>query len=240
MLASLEQYILVNSSDLLCGVVDPLKMTQLINLYGLSRAAAKMNHQIPYSPEAERILFHLLNETEWDLPSSRIHLESLKWLFQQEKISKPLSNQILKFCRSNSSNRTQIIIHGENNQIMNLQVISEMASSADNHVARLSVCLLIQLAEEESQEHDIISLVKFLAMITNIFPSASDQLCLHGIGHAIRTLYHNSSCGSSPEASMAMTYLMFNILQSVHPEALCNDEAWLAVTVKVLFKLSII
>ncbi|KAJ6956321.1 protein putative RECOMBINATION INITIATION DEFECT 1 [Populus alba x Populus x berolinensis] len=233
MLASLEQYILVNSSDLLCGIVDPLKMTQLINLYGLSRAAAKMNHQIPYSPEAERILFHLLNETEWDLPSSRIHLESLEWLFQQEKISKPLSNQILKFCRSNSSNRTQIIVHGEN-QIMNLQVISEMASSADNHVARLCVCLLIQLVEEESQEHDIISLVKLMAMIINIFPSASDQLCLHGIGHAIRTLYHNSSCGSSPQVSMAMTYLMFNILQSVHPEALCNDEAWLAVTVKLM------
>ncbi|KAB5569671.1 hypothetical protein DKX38_003464 [Salix brachista] len=237
MLASLEQYILVNSNDLLCGVVDPLKMTQLINLYGLSRAAAMMNHQIPYSPEAERILFHLLNETEWDLPSSRIHLESLKWLFQQEKISKPLSNQILKFCRSNSSNRNQIIVHGENNQTMNLQVISEMASSPDNYVARLSVCLLIQLLEEESQEHDIISLVKLLTMITNIFPSASDQLCLHGIGHAIRTLYHNSSCGSSPQVSMAMTYLMFNILQSVHPEALCHDEAWLAVTVKLMSSL---
>ncbi|CAK7348931.1 unnamed protein product [Dovyalis caffra] len=239
MLASLEQYILVNSGDFLCGVIDTWTMMPLVNLYGLYRGVAKMNYQIPYSPEAERIFFHLLKETEWDLPSSKIHLGSLKWLFQQEKISKPLSYQILKFCRGNSSNGTQIIVNRENSQIMNLQLIAEMASSTDNYVARLLVCLLIQLVEEESHEHDILLVVNLIAMVTNISPSASDQLCLHGIAKAIRTLYHNSSHCSSSQLSMAMTYLMFNILRSVHPEALCDDEAWLAVTVKPLSMISI-
>lgn len=235
MLASLEQYILINCSDLLCGVTDKLTMMQLVNVYGLYRGVAKMNYPIPYSPEAERILFQLVTENEWDLPSSRIHLASLKWLFQQEKISQPLSYQILKFCQINCSDGNQIIVHGENSQSINLKVIAELATSGDNYLPRLLVCLLIQIVEEENQEHDVISVLNLLTTVIDISPDALDQLCLHGIGNAIRTVYHNPNHSLSPQIFVAISHLMFNILRTVHPKALCDDEAWLVVTVKVPF-----
>ncbi|KAJ4845632.1 hypothetical protein Tsubulata_038344 [Turnera subulata] len=234
-LASLEQYILVNSRDFICGAPSTVTMMQLVNLYGLYRGFAKMNHQIPYSPEAERIFFHLFSKNEWDLPSSRIHMVSLQWLFQQEKISQPLSYQVLKFCQRNNPPRDpKIVVHDEASQTVNLQVIAALATTGDNYAARLVVYLLLHLGEGQSKEHDIIAVMNLLAEIIDISPGASDQLSLHGIGSAIRALCHHPSYSSSPQIFMAMSRLICKILFSVHPEALHDDEAWFALTVKLM------
>lgn len=194
-----------------------------------------MSCQIPYSPEAERLLFHLLTENEWDLPSAMIHSLSLKWLFQQEKISKPLSYQILKFCRSNSSLAIDNV-HGRSNETVNEKVIAELVAMGDNYGASLLVCLLIQLIEEEGEVHDIVSVMNFIATVTNIFPAASDQLCSHGIGNAISALCNSSTYFSSSDIFTAVSILIFNILRLVHPEVLSvsDEEAWFTVTKKVI------
>jgi hypothetical protein len=233
-LASLEDYLLVNCSDLQSGAVDSLAVMRLVNLYGLFRGLAEMRYQIPYSLKAEGILFQLMTENEWDLPSTGIHSVSLKWLFQQEKISKQLSYQILKFCRSDSSNGTDIVVHGRNDQVPYAQAIAELVAAGDNYGATIFVCLLIELAKNDGQEHDIISVVNLVETIINIFPDASEQLCLNGLGKAIYTLYYDSSHTYSPQILMATSILIFNILSLVRPEILIDDENWLAVIMKVI------
>lgn len=234
-LASLEQYILVNSGDIVSGGIDSLTMMQVLNLYGLCRGLAKVNYEVSHSPEAERILFHILTESEWDLPSAMIHPVAVRWLFQQEKICKPLSYQLLKFCRRNCSDGNQIIIHGDKSHIMDVQVIAELVVTGDNYAAKLLMCLLVQLSEEGAQKHDIVAVVNLIATVINIFPAASDQLCLHGIGNAILTVvYYNSSHSSSSEFLVAILLLICNILSSVHPEKLSDGESWLALSTKVL------
>ncbi|CAB4293776.1 unnamed protein product [Prunus armeniaca] len=231
-LASLEQYILVNSSDLQAGSTDPSTLMRLVYLYGLYRGLAKVSYQIPYSPEAERILFKILNENEWDLPSARIHPISLKWLFQQEKLSTPLSYQLLKFCGKNIGNG--IIVHGKNSHMVNISSIAELIAGGDNHGATLLVSLLTQLLEKEGHEHDIVSVVHLVGTIINIFPIASDQLCLHGIGSALRNLFCESTYTQSPQISTPVLVLIFKILCSVHHGTLSDDECWLAVTMKLI------
>ncbi|KAM3756392.1 hypothetical protein ACB098_02G108200 [Castanea mollissima] len=233
-LASLEQYLLVNSNDLQSGATDSLALMRVVNLYGLFRDLASMSSQIPYSLKAERILFQLLTENEWDLPCTIVHSVSLKWLFQQEKISKQLSYQVLQFCRSNISVGTDIIVHGRNDRVLNTQAFAELVATGDNYGATILVGLLIQLAKDEGQEHDIISVANLMQIIINIFPAASDQLCLHGIGKAIYTLYYDSSYASSPAILKATSVLSFNILSLVQPEILSDDEYWLAVTMKFM------
>ncbi|KAJ6956783.1 hypothetical protein NC652_007752 [Populus alba x Populus x berolinensis] len=80
-----------------------------------------------------------------------------------------------------------------------------------------------------------------MAMIFNIFPSASDQICLHGIGHAIRNSLSQFKLWFFPTGIHGlMTYLMFNISTiCAFLKALCMDEAWLAVTVKFTHRLSL-
>ncbi|OVA12984.1 hypothetical protein BVC80_1157g24 [Macleaya cordata] len=233
-LASLEQYILVNSSNFQCGLAHSMTLMQLVLLYALYRGTAKMSYQIPYSPEAEKLLFHLIIEKEWDLLSARIHPVALKWLFQQEKISRYLSHQILNFCRSNSPNGIQIIVHGNHNQKIDLQTIAELVAAGDNFGAKLLVSLLKQLQEEEGQTKNITLVMNLMAVIINILPDASDQLCLHGIGTAIHTLYYYSSYSSSPQIFVTCSLLMFNILRSVQPETLSDHEVWFLVTTKLL------
>ncbi|KAF8402166.1 hypothetical protein HHK36_013118 [Tetracentron sinense] len=233
-LASLEQYILVNNSNFLCGISDSVALMQLLHLYSLFRGIAKMSYQIPYSPEAEKLLFHLVVEKEWDLLSLRIHPTALKWLFQQEKISGPLSNQILNFCRFNSSNRTHTLGHGVNSQMIDTRAIAELVAAEDNFGATHLVSLFKHLQEEEGQEDDLTSVVNFMAEILNIFPAASNQLCLHGIDNAIHILYYYSSYSSSPQIFRNSSILIFNILRSVHSETLFDHEAWLPVTIKLL------
>lgn len=195
-----------------------------------------MSYQIPYSLEAERMLFHLLTEKEWDLPSAKIHPLSLKWLFQQEKLSKPLSYQILKFCRNNSSNVSNVVVHGKSNNSMNEEVIAELVAAGDNYGASVVVCLLMQRIEQEGQVPDIVSVLNLVATAINILPRASDQFCLHGIINAICALYNNSSYSSLPQILTAISLLIFNILRSVHPEvlSLSDEAAWLTVTMKVI------
>ncbi|KAK1593013.1 hypothetical protein Q3G72_034425 [Acer saccharum] len=232
-LASLEQYILVNSSNFQCGAADSLMMMWLVNLYSLHRSLAEMSYQIPYSQEAERILFHLVTQNDWDLPSAEIHPLSLRWLFQQEKISNAMSHQILKFCRSNSSNGTDVV-QWKSSQTINDKVIAELVAAGDNYGAALLVRLWIQLVEQEAPAHDIISVVNFMETTINMLPAASDQLCLHGIGNAIQALFYSSSYSSSTQTFTAVSFLLFNILRSVHPEVLSDDETWLAVTMKLI------
>ena len=229
-LASLEQYILLNQSEILGGVVEPLIMEVLVNLYGLYRGLAKISYQIPYSPDAESILFHLVAEKQCEFLSTRIHTTSLKWLFQQERICEYLSSQLLRWCR-------QCIVYG--NQIVDcndtetvkFRELAELVASGDNYAAKLLVCLLRELVEENGQEHDIILLLKTIAAITALFPAASGQLSLNGIAFAIQNIYHQHS--SSIEIFNVTCQLVFTILNSVNSESLSDDEAWITVATKV-------
>lgn len=224
-LASLEQYILLNSSDFHNWTTENLMVTRLVNLYSLLRVG-NMSYQIHYSREAEEIIFQLINNGEWDLLSARIHSVSLKWLFQQENIIKSLCYQILKFCRSYNLEGADIII-GNSNQTINVQTLAELVSTEDNYGARLFVCLLAHLFEEEGQEHDIISVLNLMVAMIHVCPAASDQLSLHGIGTTMRTWCFSTT------TFMPILILVFNTLSSVHPQTLSTDQSWVAVTMKV-------
>ncbi|KAL0340522.1 UNVERIFIED_CONTAM: protein putative RECOMBINATION INITIATION DEFECT 1 [Sesamum radiatum] len=180
-LASLEQFILLNSSDFLCCASESVTIELLVNLYGLYRGYAKLSYQIPYSPEAERILFQLLGDKDWDSLSTKIHLTSLRWLFQQEKLCKPLSDQILKFCRCNGSIGDNVVHNHEIHQKVNLHAFAKLITSGDNFGAMIFVCLLGELVENACQECDIISVLKACKEIIEIAPVASDHFCMHGM-----------------------------------------------------------
>lgn len=206
---------------------------RLLYLYGFYRGLAKVNYQIPYSPEAERILFQLVNDIEWDLFSARVHPVALKWLFQQEKFCEPLSDQILKLSRSTISYGSDITFHEKNSCIINVKAIAELVASGDNYAARLLICLLTKLVKEEVQENDIIFLVTLLTRILDISPAASDELFLNNIGNAIYIFFSEKNHIMSSQVSTSMLVLIFNIISLVHPETLSDDEIWLAVVMKV-------
>ncbi|PIA29814.1 hypothetical protein AQUCO_05800113v1 [Aquilegia coerulea] len=234
-LASLEQYILVNNDNFSSGLSDSVALVPLVNLYGLLRGTAVISYQtIPYSTEAEKVLFDLVLENELDLLSSRFHPVSLKWLFQQEKICMPLSKQILNFCRLNSINGNHIIVHGNNNHI-DIQAIAELVAFGDSLGAKFMVSLLMQLQEEEGQEEDITSVLNLMNTVLNIFPAASNQLWMYGIGREIQNLYYSLSYSSSDRIFKLCSLLMFNVLRSIEAETLFHhEEVWLPLIIKFL------
>uniref|UniRef100_A0A803LTJ2 Uncharacterized protein n=1 Tax=Chenopodium quinoa TaxID=63459 RepID=A0A803LTJ2_CHEQI len=227
-LTSLEQYMLANSSHLLFGAVDSIVVVYLLNLYALCRSFAKKNYQICYSSDAEKIYFELLEERDWDLSSFDIHPSSLKWLFQQEKFSKSLSCQILKLSRNSFSNDTLV-----NCGILNFRNIACLASLGDNLLPKLLVLLLKQLVGKDMLLEDVISLLHFISSIITIFPHAADQLCMHGMGSAVQNLCSDLLCSSSLENYMIVSRFIFFILCSVQSQTLYDDEAWLAVVIKL-------
>lgn len=232
MLASLEQYILLNSSDFHCRASHSVTIELLVNLYGLYRGFAKMSYQIPYSAEAERILFHLLAEYDWDSLSKRIHPMSLKWMFQQEQLCKPLSVQMLNICRSNSSNDNLSGLGYKMTQAVDLNAFAELIASGDNLVAVIFVRLLGDLLESDSQNQDAISVVTALMKIVEIAPVTSDQFCIHGIETVLQRIYnHSRYC--FPELLASTSDLVLTILRTVQPESISNSEAWTGMTMTV-------
>ena len=233
-LASLEDYILANANDFGHGVTNLSSVMRLLYLYGFYRGLAKVSYQIPYNPEAERILFQLVSKYEWDVVSARIHPISLKWLFQQDRFCEPLSDQIMKFCQSNILSCSHTTSHDKNSCIVNAQAIAELVASGDNYGARLLVCLLTKLVkEDEVQESYLISLVNLVTTIVNMYPAASDELCLNNIGNAIHNLFCEKNHKLSSEMSKPFLVMIFNLLSSVHSETLSDDEIWVAVIMKV-------
>ncbi|KMT14804.1 hypothetical protein BVRB_3g065300 isoform A [Beta vulgaris subsp. vulgaris] len=228
-LTSLEQFMLANSSHLLFGSADSNVIIYLLNLYALCRSFTKINYQICYSPDAEKIFFQLLEERDWDLSSCNIHPSSLRWLFQQEKITKSLSSQILKLCRNSGSNGTLV-----DSSVLNFQDIALLASVGDNLLPKVLVLLLKQCVGEDMLLEDVMSLLHFISLVINAFPHASDQLCMHGVDNAIQNLCSNMLCSSSLENDMIVSRFIFIILCSVQSQTLYCDEAWLAVIMKLL------
>lgn len=231
-LSSLEQFILLNGSDFVCVASASVTIELLVNLYGFYRGFAKMSYQVPYSPEAERILFQLLAEKAWDSLSTKIHLTSLKWLFQQEKLCKLLCYQILKFCRCNSLIGNNVLLDHETSQIVDLHVFAELITCGDNFGAMIFICLLGDLVENACQEYDIISVLKACTEMIAIAPVASDQFCIHGIDGVLENIYNFSAC-FSPKLFMDTSQLVFSILRSVHSESMSTNEAWVGIVVKV-------
>ncbi|GFQ06718.1 protein prd1 [Phtheirospermum japonicum] len=232
-LSSLEQFIILNNRDFFCGASSSVTMELLVNLYGLYRGFAKMSYQIPYSPEAEKILFHLLDEKDWDSLSTKIHMTSLRWLFQQERLCKSLSAQILKFCRCNSSIDDNLVIDHGTCRKVDLHLFSELITSENNFGATIFVCLLGDLVENASEDYDIISVLKACAIIIEIAPVASDQFCMHGIDGVLLNIY-NYSRYSFPDLFMATSQFAFGLLKSVHSESMPTGEAWVGITLKLM------
>lgn len=228
--ASLEQYILVNRTSL---ISDSPAILQLVNLYSLCRSLQNKRYQISYSLEAERLVFHLLNEYEWDLGSCDIHLESLKWLFQQENISKSLTYQIQKIAQNNLIGNEVHNVYGDGKQRSLTHWFAKLVSEGDNYAATLLVNLLTHLADKGEQENDVISVLNLMTTVVSKFPTASNHLSISGIGNAIYRLVCGLTDSSMKTSFATLLVLIFNILASVQPEVLKNDESWDAVFIKV-------
>ncbi|XP_028551944.1 protein PRD1 isoform X2 [Dendrobium catenatum] len=232
-LASLEQYILVNSNNFFCGTGDSLMLAQLVHLYGLYRGSQR-DEKMSYSPEAEKTLLNLLARDDLELFSFGIHPMALKWLFQQERIMTYLSNQILKFCRLSRANESQLIVYSYGSQTMNMQLISELVVSGDNYVAQLLVSLLREL-QGEGGEDDMICVLNTMTEILKKFSDASIQLCMHSFSGAIRSIYYSPNC--SPQLFSSCSLLVFHVLYTTSHNVLSQEGEWLAVTVKCLVEM---
>ncbi|KAD7478104.1 hypothetical protein E3N88_01240 [Mikania micrantha] len=230
-LASLEQYILLNSSEILGEFVKPLITEVFINLYSLYRGLAKITYQIPYSQDAENAIFHIVTGIQSETLSTRIHRTSLKWLFQQERICKYISSQILRWCRRCIVYRNQIVICNDI-EMAKFKEIAELVASGDNYGAKLVVCLLRELVEENGHEDDIILVLNMVSSVITLFPAASGQLCLNGISLAIQNVYHHHS--SSVEIFNSTCQLVFTTLQSVNSELLYDDNDWIKVATELM------
>ncbi|GER27846.1 protein PRD1 [Striga asiatica] len=236
-LSSLEQFILLNSSNFPCGASASVTIEVVVNLYGLYRGFAKMSYQIPYSLEAEKILFQLLAGKNWDSLSTKIHMTSLTWLFQQEKLCKSLSTQILKFCRCNSSIGDTVVINRNRQLKVDLNLLAELITMGNNFGAMIFVCLLGDLVENNSNDYDIISVLSVCTKIIEIAPVASDRFCINGIDLVLQSIYNHSS-QSFPELFIATCQFVFSLLRSVQPESMTSHEAWAGITVKLVDYLS--
>ncbi|XP_049932551.1 protein PUTATIVE RECOMBINATION INITIATION DEFECT 1 [Nymphaea colorata] len=227
-LASLEQYLLVNSFNISNGLAGSLTLTQLIHLYSLSRVAGN-EYQTPYCIEAEKILFQLMNRTNWDLFFPRIHKAAITWLFQQDGLTIPLSQQLLNSCRR--YNRLHAIDRGSIDEMSEVHIIGELVKSGDNSAARLLVFLVKRLVEL-NQEDEATAVIDVMTAIINMFPFASNQFLLNGIGDSIHNVYH--AADFSPRILLSCSLLFFNLLRPANPQLLSDQTAWLSITIKLI------
>ncbi|KAH7683029.1 Armadillo-like helical-containing protein [Dioscorea alata] len=228
-LASLEQYILVNSHNFSCETTDTILLTRLIFLYGLFKSAA--GHRTSNSTEAEKLFFNLAVKMEWDLLNIRSHPKALKWLFQQEELIEPLSYQLLNFCRIHSTGKDKVSTYSRNIKTMDLQMVAELVVSGDNCVTSLLVSLLEDVIEE-GREDDTISILRVIEAILGIYPDSSNQFSLNGISDAVYYVCHSRHC--SHMIFVTCLLLIFNVLYLINSTAISKEGKWPAITIKLL------
>ncbi|EEC77052.1 hypothetical protein OsI_15436 [Oryza sativa Indica Group] len=227
-LASVEQYILLNGAKFPHEIPGSLMLTLLVHLYAFVRGIS-FRFGIPHSPEAEKTLFHAMTHKEWDLLLIRVHLIALKWLFQNEELMEPLSFHLLNFCKFFCEDRTVML--SSSTQLVDIQLIAELVYSGETCISSLLVSLLSQMIKE-SAEDEVLSVVNVITEILVSFPCTSDQFVSCGIVDALGSIYL-SLCSSRIKSVCSL--LIFNILHSASAMTFtCDDDAWLALTMKLL------
>uniref|UniRef100_A0A0E0DCQ7 Protein PRD1 n=1 Tax=Oryza meridionalis TaxID=40149 RepID=A0A0E0DCQ7_9ORYZ len=184
-LASVEQYILLNGAKFPHEIPGSLMLTLLVHLYAFVRGIS-FRFGIPHSPEAEKTLFHAMAHKEWDLLLIRVHLIALKWLFQNEELMEPLSFHLLNFCKIFCEDR--IVTLSSSTQLVDIQMIAELVYSGETCISSLLVSLLSQMIKE-SAEDEVLSVVNVITEILVTFPCTSDQFMSCGIVDALGSIY---------------------------------------------------
>ncbi|XP_040378869.1 protein PUTATIVE RECOMBINATION INITIATION DEFECT 1 [Oryza brachyantha] len=221
-LASVEQYILLNGGKFPHEIPGSLMLTLLVHLYAFVRGIS-FRFSIPHSPEAEKTLFHAMTLKEWDLLSSRVHPIGLKWLFQNEELMEPLSFQLLNFCKT--------VTLSSSGQLVDIQMIAELVYSGETCISSLLVSLLSQMIKEDAED-EVLSVANVITEILVIFPCTSDQFVSCGIVDALGSVYVSLY---SSRIRAVCSLLVFNILHSASAMTFTyDDNVWIGLTMKLL------
>ncbi|KAM0916074.1 hypothetical protein ACQ4PT_010423 [Festuca glaucescens] len=227
LLSSVEQYILLNGGKFHYEITDSVMLTLLVHLYAFIRGIA-FSCSTPYSPEAEKTLFRVMAYKEWDLLSIRVHPIALKWLFQKGELMKPLSLQMLNFCRTFCEDKTIVLPNSSHS--VDIQMVAELVFSGETSLSSLLVYLLDQIIKDGTED-EVFSVVSVIAEILVISPCSSDQFTSCGAVDAVGSIY--CSTYSSRIKTMC-SFLIFNILYSASAMTVSREDEWLALTIKLL------
>ncbi|OEL16764.1 Protein PRD1 [Dichanthelium oligosanthes] len=226
-LASVEQYILLNGGNFPYEINYSVMLTLLVHLYGFVRGIS-YSCSIPHSPEAENTLFHVMAHKEWDLLAIRVHPVAIKWFFEKQELMEPLSSQMLNFCKTFCEDETVML--SNSSQLVDIQMVAELVLSGETIISFLLVSLLNHIVKEGTED-EVFSVVSVIAEIIMISTCSSDQFISCGIVDSFRGIY------CSPYSSRTKTvcsYLIFNILYSASALTLTQEDEWLPLTVKLL------
>ncbi|KAF0893567.1 hypothetical protein E2562_027295 [Oryza meyeriana var. granulata] len=227
-LASVEQYILLNGGRFPHEIPGSLMLTLLVHLYAFVRGIS-FRFSIPHSPEAEKILFHAMACKEWDLLLIRVHLIALKWLFQNEELMEPLSFHLLNFCKTFCEDRTVML--SSSSQLVDIQMIVELVYTGETCISSLLVSLLSHMVKEGTED-EVLSVANVITEIIVTFPCTSDQFTSCGIIDALGSIYFSLY---SSRIKTVCSLLIFNILHSASATTFtCDNDVWLALTMKLL------
>uniref|UniRef100_A0A804R5P8 Protein PRD1 n=1 Tax=Zea mays TaxID=4577 RepID=A0A804R5P8_MAIZE len=226
-LASVEQYILLNGGTFPYEINGSIMLTLLVHLYAFIRGLSH-SCSIPHSPEAENTLFHLIIHKDWDLLVIRVHSVAIKWLFQKQEIMEPLAFQMLKFCRTFCEDETVML--SNSSQLVDMQMIAELALSGETTISSLLVSLLDQMLKEGTED-ELFSVVSVIAEILMISPCSSDQFISCGIIGSFHGIY---CLPYSSRSRTVCSYLIFNILCSANASTFGQEDEWLPLVLKLL------
>ncbi|PUZ46660.1 hypothetical protein GQ55_7G100400 [Panicum hallii var. hallii] len=226
-LASVEQYILLNGGNFPYEINFSVMFTLLVHLYAYVRGIS-YSCSIPHSPEAENTLFHVMTQKDWDLLAIRVHPIAIKWLFQKQELMEPLAFQMLNFCKTFCEDET--IMLSNSSQLVDIQMVAELVLSGETVISFLLVSLLNQIVKEGTED-EVFSVVSVIAEIVTISPCSSDQF----ISCSIVDSFHDIYClPYSSRIQTVCSYLIFNILCSASALTFSQEDEWLPLTVKLL------
>ncbi|RLM65860.1 protein PRD1 isoform X4 [Panicum miliaceum] len=160
-LASVEQYVLLNGGNFPYEINFSVMFTLLVHLYAYVRGIS-YSCSIPHSPEAKNTLFH------------------------KQELMEPLAFQMLNFCKTFCEDET--IMLSNSSQLVDIQMVAELVLSGETVISFLLVSLLNQIVKEGTED-EVFSVVSVIAEIVTISPCSSDQFISCSIVDSFHDIY---------------------------------------------------
>jgi hypothetical protein len=191
-----------------------------------------------FNVEAEKTLIELVQQSQSEIVTSRLHKSVFQWLLKKDSLEKYMVGETLKWFKSSvdlehENNGNCLINYGETKVCGYGNVAYLLMLLEENDLCSLFFNRVLDEVLASQDEGDIKIVAECYIRFVKKSTLAANKLCLGGMVLNIRN-WLAIYCTKLPEVLIHLTELLYQLLCALNCEEALNEECWYLLSSQVV------